>query len=116
MEHVVKLSRANISPIKVRQVLGIVRGKNVNIALAALKLTPKKSAFLLLKLLESAIAGCLEKGEDPNKFYIKMVSADDGIRLKRFRPMAMGRAGKILKRTTNIKLVLGKEVGFGSKG
>lgn len=116
MEHTVKLLRAGISPIKMRQIIGLVKGKNVDTALATLRLIPKKSAMLLAKLLESAIAGCLEKGEDPNKFYIKTICADDGIRLKRYRPMAMGRAGKILKRTTNVKLVLSKEVGFGSKG
>ncbi len=116
MEHTVRLSRASISPIKVRQVIGVIKGKKADEAISILKLMPKKSAFILSKLLESAVAGCLEKGEDPNKFYVKTVCADDGIRLKRYRPMAMGRAGKILKRTTNIKIVLAKEVGFGSKG
>ncbi|SDC30003.1 large subunit ribosomal protein L22 [Desulfurella multipotens] len=116
MEHTVKLSRARISPIKVRQVLGLIKGKKASEAISILKLMPKKSALILSKLIESAVAGCLEKGEDPNKFYIKTVCADDGIRFKRYRPMAMGRAGRILKRTTNIKLVLAKEVDFGSKG
>jgi large subunit ribosomal protein L22 len=115
MEHTVNLSRAMISPIKVRQVTSLIKGKKASDAVSILKLVPKKSAFILSKLLESAIAGCLEKDEDPNKFYVKTVCADDGIRLKRYRPMAMGRAGKILKRSTNIKLVLAKEVGFGSK-
>lgn len=116
MDYTVKLSRARISPIKVRQVVGVIKGKKADEAMSILKLIPKKSALILSKLLGSAVAGCLEKGEDPNKFYIKTVCVDDGVRLKRFRPMAMGRAGRILKRTANIKLVLAKEVSLGSKG
>ncbi len=107
MEVVAKLRSAKISPIKVREVIGLVKGKNVNDAIVLLKNSNRKASFILKKLIESAIANALDQGLDVDSFRVINVTADDGIRMKRYRPRAMGRAGRIIKRTSNIVVRIG---------
>ncbi len=107
MEVVAKLRSAKISPIKVREVIGLVKGKNVNEAIVLLKNSNRKASFILRKLIESAIANALEQGFDVDSFRVVSITADDGIRMKRYRPRAMGRAGRIIKRTSNIVVRIG---------
>ncbi|WP_025270576.1 50S ribosomal protein L22 [Hippea sp. KM1] len=102
------LRSAKISPIKVREVIGLVKGKSVDEALVLLKYSNRKAAFILKKLLESAVANALEQGMDVDSFKVKNITADDGIRMKRYRARAMGRAGRIIKRTSNITVIIGK--------
>ncbi len=96
-----------ISPQKVRQVVDLVRGQQVDKALAVLKYTPRAAAREVLKALESAIANAennyMLSRED---LYVAGIAADDGPRLKRFRPRARGRADRILKRTCHVTVVL----------
>ncbi len=106
MEVVAKLRRARISPTKVREVIGLIKGKPVEEASVILGYSNRKAAFILRKLLDSAVANALDRGFDVDKMRVFSVTADDGIRLKRFRTKAMGRAGRILKRTSNITIVL----------
>ncbi len=107
MEVVARLKSAKISPIKVREVIGIVKGKNINDALVILKNSNRKSSFVLRKLFESAVANALEKGYDVDSFRVVNVTADDGLKMKRYQPRAMGRAGRIIKRTSNIAVTIG---------
>ncbi len=108
MEARAYLRSAKISPIKVRAVIGLIKGKSVDEALVLLKYSKRKAAFILKKLLESAVANALEQGMDVDGFRVINVTADDGIRMKRYRARAMGRAGRIIKRTSNITVIIGK--------
>ncbi|QGU96490.1 50S ribosomal protein L22 [Clostridium bovifaecis] len=96
-----------ISPRKVRVVLDLVRGKNVNEAFAILKYTPKDSAAVILKVLKSAVANAENNFNlDVNKLFVAEAYANQGPTLKRFKPRAQGRAYSIMKRTSHITLVV----------
>jgi len=110
MEAVAKAKHVRMSPQKVRRVLNMVRGKNVQEALALLHFTRKNAAEPIIKVIHSAFAniGSKEEGEriDMKDVYIKTAFADGGPTMKRFRPMSMGRAGKIRKRTSHITVIV----------
>lgn len=96
-----------VSPQKVRLMANAIKGKKVNEALNFLKFTPKRSARIIGKVLRSAIANAEQNpGIDVDTLYIKEIFVDQGPTLKRFRPKAMGRATRILKRSSHIKVVL----------
>ncbi len=96
-----------ISPRKVRLVLDLIRGKDVNQALSILRFTPKAASPKIEKVLKSAIANAEHNFEmDPENLYVAKAFADEGPTLKRFRPRAMGRATMIRKRTSHITIVL----------
>lgn len=96
-----------ISPRKVRIVLDLVKGKNVNEAFAILKYTPKDAATAVYKVLKSAVANAENNFNlDSNKLYIAEAYANQGPTLKRFKPRAQGRAYSIMKRTSHITLVV----------
>jgi ribosomal protein L22 len=92
---------------KARMVCDHIRGKSVEEARAILAVTPRAIARDWSKLLESAVANAEHNhelvGED---LYIKAVHADEGPTIKRFRPRAMGRASRILKRTSHLTIQL----------
>ena len=99
-----------ISPRKVRLIMDQIRGKKVGEALNSLSFSSQKSAFLLKKLINSAVANAEENlNIDVDTLYIKRVFADEGPTLKRFRPRAMGRATKIRKRTSHLTVILDGE-------
>jgi large subunit ribosomal protein L22 len=96
-----------ISPSKVRLVADLVRGKAVGEALTILRFTPKKGARLVNKALRSAVANAENaRTMDIDSLYIKTITVDAGPTLKRWRPRAMGRANRILKRTAHVTVVL----------
>jgi large subunit ribosomal protein L22 len=99
-----------MSPIKVRRILDNVRGKRVDHALDALHFTPKKAAEPIEKAIRSAVAnlGNIEEGQrlDLHEIYVTEAYVDQGPTLKRFRPMSMGRAGRIRKRTSHLTIVI----------
>ena len=96
-----------ISPRKARLMMDQIRGKRAEEALNVLAFSPQKSAFLLRKLLSSAVANASENaGLDVDNLYVKRLFADEGPTLKRFRPRAMGRATRIRKRTSHLTVVL----------
>lgn len=99
-----------ISPRKVKQVISLIQGKKVGEATSILKYTPKKAAYLLSKVLKSAISNATNKSReiDVNNMYIKLCYANGGPVIKRIQPRAMGRANRILKRTSHVTVVLGK--------
>jgi large subunit ribosomal protein L22 len=96
-----------VSPHKARLVADLVRGKSVDEALTVLKFTPKKSGRLINKTLRSAIANAENtQMMDVDTLFIKKILIDEGPRLKRWRPRAMGRATRILKKMSHITVVL----------
>lgn len=99
-----------ISPQKTRLVADLVRGKNVETAINTLRFMPKKAARLLRKVIESAVANASQnEAIDVDTLYVKKISIDGGPMLKRIRPRAMGRATKILKRTSHITVILDEQ-------
>ncbi len=96
-----------ISPQKARLVAELIRGKDVDEALSILKFTPKKAARLIDKTLRSAIANAEQtKVIDIDSLYVKKIYIDQGPTMKRWMAKAMGRASRILKRTSHITVVL----------
>ena len=101
------LKFARISARKVKIVADLVRGKDVDEALAIMKFTPKASSEVLEKLLKSAIANA-ENNHDMKheNLYVAEIYANQGPTLKRIRPAAKGSAVRIRKRTSHITVVL----------
>ena len=96
-----------ISPQKARLVADVVRGMGVDQAITTLKFMPKKGAGILRKVLESAVANATQNDQvDVDNLVIKQITIDGGPSLKRIRPRAMGRATRIIKRTSHITVVL----------
>ena len=95
------------SPYKVRLVLNLIRGLNVNEALNILTFTKRKAATDIKQLVESAIANAENNfGMSSANLEITKAIADEGPTLKRFRPRARGSAGRINKRTSHILIEL----------
>ncbi|MFP3866978.1 MAG: 50S ribosomal protein L22 [Desulfobacteraceae bacterium] len=96
-----------ISPQKTRLVTRAIKGKGVEEALAVLQFTPKKAARLVRKVVESAVANAGQHSQiDVDTLYIKKIWVDGGPTMRRFRARAMGRATRILKRSSHITVVL----------
>lgn len=96
-----------ITPQKARLIADIVRGMDANTAITTLKFMPKKGAKIIKKVIESAVANADQTSTiDVDTLYIKTIHIDGGPMLKRFRPRAMGRATRILKRTSHITVVV----------
>ncbi len=96
-----------MSPRKVRLVVDAVRGKSANDALAMLRFMPQVAAKAVGKALASAVANAENNyALDVEDLYVARITADDGPTLKRFRPRAHGRVSPLLKRSTNITVVL----------
>lgn len=98
------------SPRKVRLVAGLVRGKNVAVALAELDFLVKRAGLPIKKLLQGAIANAKQQGIEKDNLFIKELRVDKGIVMKRMMPAAMGTAHRINKRTSHVTLVLGEKV------
>jgi len=96
-----------ISPRKIRLIMDQIRGKRIEEAVNLLSFSSQKGAFILRKLINSAVANANENYDiDVDTLYIKRVFADEGPTLKRFRPRAMGRATSIRKRTSHLTVIL----------
>ena len=100
------LRYARISPLKARQVLRLIQGKDVGEALYLLRALPKKAAKIAEGVLKSAVANAEQKGLDLDKLYIKKAVADDGPMFKKWLPRAHGRATMLRKRLSHITIVL----------
>ena len=96
-----------ISPYKVREVAQIIKGKHIDEARRILAFTPKAASETLSKILESAVANAEHNFSVPQEeLFVKTVSADEGMTIKRFRARAQGRGYRIRKRTSHINLEL----------
>jgi large subunit ribosomal protein L22 len=107
MEVKASLNYARVGAQKARLVADVVRGKDVNEAVKTLTFLNKKSAGVIKKLIESAVANAeYKKVMDVDSLYIKSIWVDQGPVLKRFRPRAQGRAFGVRKKTSHINVVL----------
>ena len=101
------LSYARISSRKVKIVADLIRGKDIDEALAIVKYAPKASSEILEKLLKSAISNAENNHHmEHSKLYVAEIYANQGPTLKRIRPAAKGSAVRIRKRTSHITIVL----------
>ena len=115
MEARAHLRYARIAPRKVSVVLDLIRGEDLDKALAILQYTPKAASELLYKLVKSAAANAENNHNmDKNNLYVAECFVTPGPTLKRVMPRAQGRAFRILKRTSQITVVL-KENEYGGK-
>ncbi len=106
-----KLNNCPTSPRKMRLVADLIRGVQVERALAILKFNSKESSRRLEKLVLSAVANWQSKNEEASvedaDLFIKEIRVDGGSMLKRLRPAPQGRAHRIRKRSNHVTLVLG---------
>jgi len=106
-----KLNDCPTSPRKMRLVADLVRGQEVEKALAILRFSTKEASRRLEKLLLSAIANWQAKNEDADiedaELIVQEIRVDGGRSLKRLRPAPQGRAHRIRKRSNHVTLVLG---------
>lgn len=106
-----KLNNCPTSPRKMRLVADLIRGIQVEKALAILRFNPKESSRKLEKLLLSALANWQSKNEEANveeaDLFIQEIRVDSGTMLKRLRPAPQGRAHRIRKRSNHVTMVLG---------
>ena len=101
------LRYARISPQKCRLVADQIRGKPVAKALEILQFSPKKSAHIVRKVLESAIANAEHNdGADIDELKVSEIYVDAGPTMKRFRARARGRANRIIKTTSHITVTV----------
>ena len=104
--------RKNIhsSPRKMRLVIDLIRGKNVNEALMTLKFTNKSATREIEKTVKSAVANASNTSEniDVDDLFIEKCFVNEGPRQKRVRPAPMGRAYRIQRRTSHITIELGE--------
>ncbi len=102
---------ARQSPYKMRLVIDQIRGKNVNEALALLTFSKKHAAVQIKKVLVSAIANAQQANSalDPDALYVTKAVINEGPKLKRFTPAAMGRATPIQKRTSHVEIVVAEK-------
>jgi len=112
MESRAVLRNARVSARKARIVADMVRGHDVPRAIEALTYTDRKSASMIRKLIESAVANAEDLARtasidlDVDDLRVAHISVDEGATLRRFRPRAQGRATRILKQTSHITVVL----------
>jgi large subunit ribosomal protein L22 len=102
------------SPRKMRLVVDLVRGKQVNTALDILRFTPKEAAIKVEKLLLSALANWQAKNEgvriEDANLIVKEIFVDQGRMLKRIRTAPQGRAHRIRKRSNHVTVVIDSAV------
>lgn len=109
-KYIARLNNCPTSPRKMRLVVDIIRGKQVDKALAILRYSNKEAATRVEKLLLSAIANWQAKNEgvriEDSNLFVKEVFVDSGRMLKRLRPAPQGRANRIRKRSNHVTIVV----------
>jgi large subunit ribosomal protein L22 len=110
MQAVAKAKYVRTSRQKIDRVLRLIKGKQVNEALDILHFTPKAASMPVEKTLRSAVANLaqMEEGQrlELHEIVVKNAFVDEGPTLRRFRPMSMGRAGRIRKRTSHLTVII----------
>lgn len=108
MEAKAILRNVRVAPRKTRLVADMVRGMSVSRAIEVLQFTQKKPAGIVSKVISSAVANAQDLHDaDVDSLIVESIWVDEGPKLKRFLPRAMGRATKILKKTSHITVVVG---------
>ena len=106
-QYFAKLKGVPSSPRKMRYVVDMIRGMEVNRALGTLKFASKAAAADVEKLLRSAIANWEQKNErkaEDGELFVTRVFVDEGVTLKRMRPAPQGRGYRIRKRSNHVTL------------
>ena len=98
------------APRKVRLVASLVKGKSVSVAIAELDFLAKRAGLPIKKLLLSAVANAKSMGIEAENLFIKELTVDKGITMKRMMPAAMGTGHRINKRTSHLNIVLGEKI------
>ena len=107
-----KLTNTRLSPQKMRLVADQIRGLPVERAIDVLTFSNKKAAAIIKKVLESAIANAEHNdGADIDELKISEILVDAGPTMKRLRPRARGRADRIIKRTSHLKVTVSETEG-----
>lgn len=109
-QYFAKLRNVPSSPRKMRYVVDLVRGMEVNRALGTLRFSKKAASADVEKLLRSAIANWEQKNErkaEDGELYITKIFVDEGTTLKRMRPAPRGRGYRIRKRSNHVTLFVG---------
>ena len=110
METRAYLKGTRLSPQKAALVADQIRGKSVDQAMDFLVFNKPKGSAVLKKLLESAIANAENNNNaDIDKLSISSIIVNQGMRLKRMKPRARGRADRIIKPTCHIEIILKEE-------
>jgi len=116
MEFRARHNYARISAKKARPAADLIRGRNVNEALVLLEAHPSRGAYLLRKVLASALANARQnEGVDPNRLVVSDARVDMGPLLHgriRFRPGSMGRVMPIRRRTAHLQVTLSDDAGI----
>ena len=109
MKGTATLRFARVSAQKARLVADVVRGKDASDAVRLLAYLPKKSAPLIRKLIESAIANVEHQNQDVDvdSLFVQSIEVNQGPGLRRFRPRAQGRATPVVKKTAHITVTVG---------
>ncbi len=98
-----------MSASKVRQVLDLIRGQDVQRAAEILSGTEREAATVIGKVLTSAVANAAHNDQqNPEELYVSACFADEGTTMKRWRPRARGRATRIRKRTCHITIIVSR--------
>jgi large subunit ribosomal protein L22 len=122
MEAKASARHVRVSPMKARRVVDLVRGKRATEALTVLQFAPQAASEPVLKVIESAIANARVKADresvafDERNLVIAAAFVDEGPTMKRFRPRAQGRAGRINKRTSHITVIVAENSTNNGKG
>lgn len=103
------LRHTRVAPNKAREVLNLVRNRPVHEAEDILRFCERDVAFVIGKVLASAVANAGHNDElEREELYISACYADEGTTIKRWRPRARGRATRIRKRTTHITIIVSR--------
>ncbi|MGD0255596.1 MAG: 50S ribosomal protein L22 [Acidimicrobiales bacterium] len=103
------LRHHRMSAYKARQVLDLIRGRDVDRAEEILRSTPREAARVVAKVLGSAVSNARNNDLlDPEELYVSACFADEGTTLKRWRPRARGRATRIRKRACHITVIVSR--------
>ena len=109
-QYFAKLQNVPSSPRKMRYVVDMIRGMEVNRALGTLKFSSKAASAVVEKLLRSAIANWEQKNErkaEDGELFVTKIFVDGGATLKRMRPAPQGRGYRIRKRSNHVTLFVG---------
>ena len=112
-QYFAKLKDCPSSPRKMRYVVDMVRGMEVNRALGVLRFSRKAAAQDVEKLLRSAIANWEIKNDrkvEGDELYISKIFVDEGVTMKRMRPAPQGRGYRIRKRSNHVTLFVDSKV------
>jgi len=105
-----KTTNTGISVKKLKPIVDLVRGKQVNEALDVLRLLPSPAAARVAKVVKSAAANAEnELMANASDLRIIEIFANEGPRTKRFRARARGRAAKVIRRNSHITVVVDEE-------